>query len=97
MVRLILKDLKKRKNFFHNEYKFLILKSLSYNAFLEDYNKMIIKNMLKTYGFSSSKSFIHNRCIVTGRGRSILRNFKISRLKFRSFAYEGLLTGFIKV
>jgi small subunit ribosomal protein S14 len=97
MQRLIIKDFIKRKNFVSSEYVLIILKTLSYNTFLDIYTKMIVKNILTTYGFSNTKTLIHNRCIVTGRGRSVLRKYKISRIKFRNFVYEGLLTGYIKV
>ena len=38
-------------------------------------------------------SRVRNRCAVTGRGRSVLRDFKLSRLKFRQIADQGLIPG----
>ena len=42
------------------------------------------------------KSKIHNRCIISGRPRSVLRKFKISRHMFRTKASYGLIPGIIK-
>ena len=45
---------------------------------------------------NSSKIRIKNRCILTGRGHSVLRFCGLSRLKFRELASQGLLMGVIK-
>lgn len=45
---------------------------------------------------NSSKIRIKNRCILTGRGHSVLRFCGLSRLKFRELASQGLLMGVTK-
>lgn len=35
----------------------------------------------------------HNRCKLTGRPRGYMRNFGISRVKFRELANQGLIPG----
>lgn len=45
---------------------------------------------------NSSKTRIRNRCIVTGRSRGVLRQFRISRIVFRDLAWKGLLAGIKK-
>lgn len=37
-----------------------------------------------------------NRCLVTGRRRSFLRRFKLSRITFRELATNGLIPGVTK-
>jgi len=45
-----------------------------------------------------NSSFIRfkNRCVITGRGRSISRFLRISRLVFREFARDGKISGLTK-
>nr|QIQ23006.1 ribosomal protein S14 [Coleochaete scutata] len=45
---------------------------------------------------NSSRTRIRNRCIITGRSRSILKTFRISRIMFRTLASEGNLVGIRK-
>lgn len=45
---------------------------------------------------NGSKTRIRNRCILTGRARSIHQPFKLSRLSFRRLAAKGLLPGVYK-
>lgn len=45
---------------------------------------------------SGYRSNIHNRCILTGRGRGILRNYKVSRMTFRKLIVNGYLAGISK-
>lgn len=42
---------------------------------------------------NSSPSRIKNRCNITGRGRGYLRDFGLSRIKFRELASEGEVPG----
>lgn len=42
---------------------------------------------------NSSKVRLHNRCKLTGRPRGYMRQFGISRVKFRKMALEGLIPG----
>jgi small subunit ribosomal protein S14 len=37
-----------------------------------------------------------NRCILTGRPRSILRNWKVSRIAFRDLGRSGKISGLRK-
>jgi small subunit ribosomal protein S14 len=44
----------------------------------------------------SSATRLHNRCLVTGRGRSYYRKFGVSRLVFRELALQGKIPGVVK-
>nr|NP_045212.1 ribosomal protein S14 [Cyanidium caldarium]Q9TLQ7.1 RecName: Full=Small ribosomal subunit protein uS14c; AltName: Full=30S ribosomal protein S14, chloroplastic [Cyanidium caldarium]AAF12882.1 unknown [Cyanidium caldarium]WDB00144.1 ribosomal protein S14 [Cyanidium caldarium] len=44
----------------------------------------------------SSKVRLRSRCWVTGRGRSVYKNFGLSRHMFRFMASNGLLPGVVK-
>ncbi len=45
---------------------------------------------------NSSKVRLRNRCALTGRGRGYIRQFGISRIKFRDLASEGKIPGVTK-
>ncbi|MEK9137692.1 MAG: 30S ribosomal protein S14 [Bacteroidota bacterium] len=39
---------------------------------------------------------LHNRCSITGRPRSFIRKFGLSRIAFREMALEGKIPGVVK-
>lgn len=45
---------------------------------------------------NSSPVRIRNRCELTGRPRSYIRTFKLSRLMFRELALKGMIPGVTK-
>ncbi|BBI16498.1 30S ribosomal protein S14 [Neochlamydia sp. EPS4] len=44
----------------------------------------------------SSPTRLRNRCLLTGRARGFIRQFKLSRLTFREMALHGLIPGVTK-
>jgi small subunit ribosomal protein S14 len=42
---------------------------------------------------NSSSTRLKNRCVATGRGKGYLRDFGLSRIKFRELASEGEIPG----
>lgn len=42
---------------------------------------------------NSSKTRLHNRCMLTGRPKGYIRTFGISRITFREMASNGLIPG----
>ena len=45
---------------------------------------------------NSSPTRIRNRCEMTGRARSFYRKMKLSRIKLRDLASQGLIPGMVK-
>lgn len=43
-----------------------------------------------------SKTRVRNRCVQTGRARSVYKAFKLSRMPLRNFSCEGRFPGFYK-
>ena len=41
----------------------------------------------------ASATRFRNRCQITGRARGYMRDFGVSRIKFRELALEGMLPG----
>ena len=52
-----------------------------------------IQQGLSELPLNSSRTRIRNRCVITGRSRSIWRTFRISRIQLRKLAIDGLLVG----
>ena len=93
----LIKDKQLRQNIFKNElyvitYKFLISNYLLKQNSLFIFN-LINFNFFHTYLSRNSKSKLHNYCNITGRARGIINFFQISRLTFREFASQGLISG----
>lgn len=96
MNNLIYRDKKRRDLYLSNELKRLEYKSIINNLELSKemrYNNLLLLNKLPR---NSSKVRIKNRCILTGRGHSVLKICKLSRIKFRELASQGLLMGVTK-
>jgi len=113
MKYLIYKDKKNRLNLKKKELKNTILRSFRvenfvfYNNWYTKNDKKLIPNFVNFYknreffSFSSIKeghfTKIRNRCILSGRSRSIYRRYHVSRIVFRELATRGHLSGIRKV
>lgn len=96
MVNYIQKDKKKRQivNQFElkrSQYKYIIKdsslpKEKRINAFF----------LLNRLPKNSSPVRLRNRCIISGRGRGVLKFFQLSRIVFREKALKGQLPGVIR-
>lgn len=85
------KDNSKRNSYKKNESKLNKLKSISKNL---DINKRLFIQLDNiNYLRKNSKVRIKNRCILTARGKGIHKDFKLSRIKLRDYASNGLLSG----
>ena len=45
---------------------------------------------------NSCENRVRNRCEVTGRPRSFMRTFRLSRIRFRELAHRGMIPGVTK-
>ena len=45
---------------------------------------------------NSSKTRIHNRCVITGRPKAYYRKLKMSRIALRELGAKGLIPGLVK-
>ena len=96
MTNFIQRDKNRRKLIAKYE-----LKRVQYKSLIKDFSipkgiKNVYIEKLNKLPRNSSKIRIKNRCILTGRGHSVLRFCGLSRLKFRDLASQGLLMGVIK-
>jgi small subunit ribosomal protein S14 len=72
------------------------LKSLFQNRLINSKLRFSAFKKLNIISCNSSISKFKNRCLITGKSKGILRNFKISRIKFREFASNGDISGISK-
>lgn len=95
MKKTIRKDIDRRKLFSKYELKRRILKKIiqSIHNGPNIQSRLEIQFQLNELPRNSSIVRIRNRCTLTGRGRSINRQYRLSRIKFREFALDGLIPG----
>jgi len=84
------KDKQHRLKFLKQEEKVLPLKILKLNTRLK--TNLWARHKLDGFAFSSH----NNRCLITLRGPSTNRDFKLSRLEFRRWALASKLPGVTK-
>nr|YP_010248062.1 30S ribosomal protein S14 [Micractinium variabile]AGZ19387.1 30S ribosomal protein S14 [Chlorella sp. ArM0029B]QTK15913.1 30S ribosomal protein S14 [Micractinium variabile] len=96
MTNLIQRDKKRRGMYSKHELKRLELASVIQDLTLSKEIRYQTLRELNKLPRNSSKIRIKNRCILTGRGHSVLRFCGLSRLKFRELASQGLLMGVTK-
>lgn len=91
-----IKDQLKRQLVSKYELERHILKSVIYNDSLDPVLRSIALVKLDQLPKNSSAIRIKNRCILTGRSRSIYRQYGLSRIQLRELASYGLLPGIKK-
>jgi len=89
----LVKDFRNRKFFNKNEFNCILLKYYNNVNIQEKYKIYIFYRFLKKFHLNSSSSRIVNRCIMTGRANWSIRMFKLSRISFKEFSDQGLITG----
>ena len=88
------RDKKRRLAFFLQESSRYMLKSIVRDQHMPDYIRQAAA--LRLHLMDGSRVKIHNRCIVTGRPKSVHRLFRLSRLTLRRLAVSGELPGVVK-
>lgn len=96
MANFIQRDKKRRELIKKYEIKRILYKSLIKNFCVPKEIKYIYMDRLNKLPRNSSKIRSRNRCILTGRGRSVFRFCKLSRIVLRNLASQGKITGIKK-
>jgi len=96
MKNNIWQDFYRRMNYLKNEARIWFIKSIIFESsmFLIDWTKatFLLKSKLSKF----SKVKIMHRCVITGRAKSVLWTFRLSRMEFKRIASLGLLPGLKK-
>ncbi|KAJ9155226.1 hypothetical protein NKR23_g1927 [Pleurostoma richardsiae] len=89
----IIRDHSKRKAFEQFEAERQALRYIIRNTTLPPRTRAEAQLQLTQMHCYTRPTQIKNRCVISGRGRGIFRDFKMSRYNFRLQAYEGNLPG----
>ena len=87
------RDQKKRQRVQAYELLRLQLLSLMHNQNLPVSLRFWTSRMYARLGRQASPTQIRNRCVLSGRGRGVYKQFRLSRILFREYADQGLLPG----
>ena len=91
------KNIKKQKYYSNiyknNEKNIILLKCLSNNLILDINDRNYYATKLDSIIRSTNKHKIRHVCIKSGRGRGIIKKYKISRFYFKKYINLGLLPG----
>jgi len=96
MANFIQRD--KKRRFLYSKYELKRLELVSIIQDLTVSKEIRYKSLqeLNKLPRNSSPIRLKNRCVLTGRGHSVLRFCSLSRLKFRELAAQGVLMGVTK-
>jgi ribosomal protein S14 len=93
VVRKNKKDKERREIYKQAEKNKNIYKMLRRNEMLDQETRNYFNTLLTSSSKDSSISRIKNRCIETGRSRGIISAYRISRMRFREYLKESLISG----
>jgi len=96
MKNLIERDKKRRYLFNKFEKKRLELLKIIHNKALPQNIRWQATQKLFSLPKDSSKTRVRNRCVLTGRGRAIYRQFRLSRIMLRDLGSKGYIPGLRK-
>lgn len=96
MSNSIHKDDLKRQLVFKNELKRLQYKYIINNHTIDKFTRLQNIYKLNKLNRNTCKVRVKNRCVLTGRSRAVYKLFRLSRIKFRELANEGLIPGVTK-
>jgi small subunit ribosomal protein S14 len=96
MKKQINKDIKKRKLFKRYELKRRVLLGLVNDLSIPLGKRLEFVSLLSKLPRNASKTRTKNRCILTGRSKSVYRFCKLSRLGLRDLGSKGLIPGLSK-
>ena len=96
MKCLFFRDVRSRKNLLNKEATKLSLKILFFDTRLAIAFRMKVGVLYKRLYNAGRLNGFNNRCYLTKRNSSIVRNFRLSRIAFRNKVLFGQLLGVIK-
>lgn len=96
MLSSRVKDLRERKAFFRLEKSRLVNKFIFFNLLNQKPSAVSCLFFVKDLSNRNSKVKIVRRCVLSNRGRGVLRPFGISRIYLREMMRFGLIPGYAK-
>jgi small subunit ribosomal protein S14 len=96
MKNLIVRDKSKRILVERYELHRKMLKSIIYNQALDNKLRFAAQKELSQLPKNSCYIRVRNRCVLTGRSKSVYRKFRLSRIMLRNTILNGLIPGATK-
>jgi len=90
-------DLSRRQSFNEIENYQIAYKAITFNISVSKEIRTLINSKFNNFVSDNSKTRICNRCIFTGRSRSVYKKFRISRILIRQLAAINSIQGIQKV
>ena len=91
MKHKLILDKKRRQLLCQKELKYRLWKSMCVNAYFNSHVRAISLKQLSSEFIYRSR--IVNYCVITARSKGVLRQFKMSRMVFKSVASNGFING----
>lgn len=86
-------DIVRRRMVADAEIPRLVLKSIAISTRLPHAVRMAASRQLADMPKNTSATRIRARCVLTGRPRAVDMDMRVSRIKFRELASDGMLPG----
>jgi small subunit ribosomal protein S14 len=96
MTNSIQRDLRRRSILLQFQLKRLQCKTVFQDISLSRILKKVVESKRSVLPRNSSKTRVRNRCTITGRSGGILGFCNLSRIRVRTLASQGLLSGVSK-
>lgn len=91
------KDIKNRLNFYKKKNQYRLFKLLINDSYLPfEYRYIMLNNLMYLKKGVMFKTNIRNRCIISGRSKSVYSFFKLTRMIFKNLAVKGDILGIKK-
>jgi len=90
-------DLSRRKSFNEIENYQIAYKAITFNISISKEIRTLINSKFNNPISNNSKTRICNRCIFTGRSRSVYQKFRVSRIVIRQLVALNSIQGIQKV
>ena len=92
-LKMIRRDQHRRQTVAKFEKERLHLRAVLRNKILPEVVQRKASADLASHPRDASITRVRNRCVQTGRGRGVVREFGLNRMKFRKLADFGMLAG----
>jgi ribosomal protein S14 len=90
------KDNRRRNNFKKSELDSVVFKTLKNNYYINKILRPRIDGFFFYTFRNFNKTYIVNRCTITGRSGSVYKDFRVSRLQIRDMLSKGEFFGLKK-
>lgn len=92
-IKMVRRDRRRRELVAQYEGDRLRLKAIIKNRILPEKIQAEAREDLSAQPRDACISRVRSRCVLTGRGRGVVRDYRLCRMKFRQFADFGMLSG----